>query len=324
MQLVNFTPLPGILLKTVIETNSGLTDIEVLDVHLQSEEKIIEAVSEADILLGDYTFNTLITKNVVKAARKARLIQQPSAGYNNIDLAACRETGLKVANIPGANDVAVAEHTIMLALALLKKVMVLNREAQAANWLRKDGLLTIAIPELSGKTYGLIGLGRTGKAVADRLVPFGVRLLYHDIKRLSAEEENRYPMTYADLVEILQAADIISLHLPLTPQTENLFGKAELDQMKESAILINVGRGELVDEKALATALREKKIAGAGIDVFRAEPITGDNPLLGLDNVVLTPHVAGVTTESSGRIFSLTIANLVKVLKGGSADYLLD
>lgn len=322
MKLVNFTPLPGEFLKGVLQ-NAGVADLELADVHRQPEERIMEAVSEADVLLGDYTFLTPITRNVVRTARKARLIQQPSVGYNNIDLSACREAGLKVANIPGANDVAVAEHTIMMALTLLKLVMKLHRETLSANWLRENGMLGVAIPELMGKTYGLIGMGRTGKAVAERLVPFGVKLLYYDIKKLTAEEETRYKASYADLDEILKTADIISLHLPLTPETANLIGQKELEQMKPSAILINVARGELVDEEALARALREKKIAAAGIDVFRVEPVTSDNPLLGLENILLTPHVAGVTTEATGRIFTLTIANVVKVLKGGEPDYVL-
>ncbi len=322
MKLVNFTPLPGEFLKGILQ-DAGVADLEVVDVHRQPEEKIVEAVAAADVLLGDYTFATPITRNVARAARKARLIQQPSVGYNHIDLEACRQAGLKVANIPGANDVAVAEHTIMMALTLLKQVMMFHRETLKANWLRKNGMLGVAIPELMGKTYGLIGMGRTGKAVAERLVPFGVKLLYYDIKRLTTEEENRYKASYAELAEILKTSDIISLHLPLTPETENLIGQKELEQMKPSAILINVARGELVDEKALAMALRENKIAAAGIDVFRAEPVASDNPLLGLENVLLTPHIAGVTTEATGRIFTLTIANVVKVLKGGEPDYVL-
>jgi phosphoglycerate dehydrogenase-like enzyme len=167
-------------------------------------------------------------------------------------------------------------------------------------------------------------MGRTARAVAERLIPFGVKLLYYDIVRLSPEDEKRYQATYAPLDDILKTADVVSLHLPLTPETQGIIDASKLAMMKSTAILINVGRGPLLDETALADALRAKKLACAAIDVFSQEPPPKDHPLFGLENAILTSHLAGSTLESGMRIMNMALDNLARVMKGEEPLWILN
>jgi glyoxylate reductase len=323
MKILNTAPMSGAGLKSVIETKVSGISFTVVDVHKFPEDKLAEEIADADILLGDFTGNTPITRPVVKAAKKLKLIQQPSVGYNHIDINACKEFGISVANTPGANDIGVAEHTVMLALACLKNLPLYNTKTHQGEWLFTQAQRT-GIFELNGKTYGLMGMGRTARAVAERLVPFGVKLLYYDIIRLSAEDEKKYHAAYASMEEILKTADVVSLHLPLTAETTKIIDAAKLALMKSTAVLINVGRGALVDETALAEALRGKKIAFAAVDVFTEEPPPVNHPLFGLENVILTPHLAGSTRESGMRIMNMALDNLGRVLKGEKPLWVLN
>jgi len=314
--IANFSPLPSDMLKGFIESYSDLTDIEVVNVHLLPEEEIVEKVANACVLFGDYTFKTPITKNIIRAAREARLIQQPTVGFEHIDHIACAESGLKLANAAGANEISVAEHTIMLALCLLKKLTFLDRRVHAGQWYSGDELNEMGVYEAYEKQYGLIGMGRIGKALAQRLKSFGMKVHYYDIIRLSPEEESEYDVTYLEFYELLKSSDIVSLHVPLIDATRGLIGEQELKTMKETAFLINVGRGGLVDEEALYRALKAKRIAGAALDVLSTEPVHEDHPLLGLDNVILTPHAAGTTREARPRHIEISIKNVIRALKG--------
>lgn len=315
MKIVNTAPLSGNGLKSLIETKVTGIDFSVHDVHNFSEDKLAAQFADADIALGDYTGITPITRAVIKAAKKLKLIQQPSVGYNHIDIDACKEFGIPVANTPGANDIGVAEHTIMLALAALKNLPYYNAKTHEGEWLFTEAQRT-GIFELNGKTYSLLGMGRTARAVAERLAPFGVKLLYYDIVKLSAVEEKKYGASFASMEEIFKTADVISIHLPLLPETTKIIDAAKLALMKPSAIIINVGRGALVDEEALAQALRDKKIAFAASDVFAEEPPPKNHPYFGLPNMILTCHLAGSTRESGGRIMNMALENLARALKG--------
>jgi phosphoglycerate dehydrogenase-like enzyme len=323
MKILNTAPLSGAGLKSLIETKVAGIPFTVVDVHKFPEERLAAEFADADIVLGDYTGATAITRGVVKAAKKLKLIQQPSVGYNHIDISACKEFGIPVANTPGANDIGVAEHTIMLALASLKNLPYYNAGTHRGEWLFTEAQRT-GIFELNGKTYGLLGMGRTARAVAERLASFGVKLLYYDIVRLSAADEKKYNATYAAMEEIFKTADVISIHLPLLSETTKIIDAAKLKLMKPTAILINVGRGALVDEEALAEALREKKIAFAAVDVFTEEPPPKNHPLFGLGNVILTPHLAGSTRESGGRIMNMALDNLGRALKSEKPLWVLN
>lgn len=323
MKILNTIPLAGELLKGPLKAKAPGLDFSIVDAHRLPEEKLLALVADADLILGDYTGGTLITRRVAAAGKRLKLIQQPSVGYNNIDIDACRELNIPVANTPGANDIGVAEHTIMLALACLKKLTYVNSGMHRGEWLF-DRRREIGIFEINGRTYGLLGMGRTARAVAERLIPFGVKLLYYDIVRLSPEDEKRYQATYAPLDDILKTADVVSLHLPLTPETQGIIDASKLAMMKSTAILINVGRGPLVDETALADALRAKKLACAAIDVFSQEPPPKDHPLFGLENAILTSHLAGSTLESGMRIMNMALDNLARVMKGEEPLWILN
>jgi phosphoglycerate dehydrogenase-like enzyme len=323
MKILNTAPMSGAGLKSLIETRSPKISFIVVDAHKFPEDKLAVEIADADILLGDYTGSTPITRRVVQAAKKLKLIQQPSVGYNHIDVNACKEFGIPVANTPGANDIGVAEHTIMLALACLKNLPLYNAKTHQGEWLFTQAQRT-GIFELDAKIYGLLGMGRTARAVAERLIPFGVKVLYYDIVRLSAEDEKKYHAAYTPMEEILKTADVVSLHLPLTDETTKIIDTANLALMKSTAVLINVGRGALVDEEALAEALRGKKIAFAAVDVFTQEPPPKDHPLFGLENVILTPHLAGSTRESGMRIIGMAMDNLNRVMNGEKPLWVLN
>ncbi len=322
MKILNTAPMSNVL-KGLIESKAAGLSFSVEEAHRLPEDGLVAQIADADIVLGDYTGATPITRRVVQAAKKLKLIQQPSVGYNHIDIPACTEFGIPVANTPGANDIGVAEHTLMLALACLKYLPFYNAQTHAGEWLFLHAQRT-GVFELNGKTYGLLGMGRTARAVAERLVPFGVKLLYYDIVRLSAEEEKRYQATFAPLDEILKTADVVSIHLPLTEATTKIIDAGKLSLMKSKAVLINVGRGALVDEAALADVLRSKKIAMAAVDVFTEEPPPKNHPLFGLENVILTPHLAGSTRESGGRILNMAVDNLIRILKGEKPLWVLN
>lgn len=323
MKILNTAPMSGAGLKSLIETRAPKISFIVVDVHKFPEDKLAVEIADADILLGDYTGSTPITRRVVQAAKKLKLIQQPSVGYNHIDVNACKEFGIPVANTPGANDIGVAEHTIMLALTCLKNLPLYNAKTHQGEWLFTQAQRT-GIFELNAKIYGLLGMGRTARAVAERLIPFGVKLLYYDIVRLSAEDEKKYHVAYTPMEEILKTADVVSLHLPLTAGTTKIIDAAKLALMKSTAVLINVGRGALVDEEALAEALRGKKISFAAVDVFTQEPPPKDHPLFGLENVILTPHLAGSTRESGMRIIGMSMDNLNRVMQGEKPLWVLN
>jgi glyoxylate reductase len=288
-----------------------------------SKEEVKKAFSSADVVLGDYTFKKKITADILSTARNLKLIQQPSVGYQHIDVDACTARGIKVANTAGANTVSVAEHTIAWGLCLLKNMFHAHTSTKSGGWEQ----MSIKSAELQGKVWGIVGLGRIGQAVAERLKPFQLsRIIYHDTNRPEPSIEQALGVEYADMATLLNQSDIISLHAPLTDATRAIINEDALNSMKSSTYLINVARAELVDEKALAIAIMKGKIAGAGIDVFSVEPITMNNPLLGLESerLLLSPHVAGVTDEAAGRIINMAAANIARVLKGEKPESLVN
>jgi len=244
-------------------------------------------------------------------------------GYQHIDVDACTAKGIKVANTAGANTISVAEHTIACGLCLLKNMFHAHTSTKSGKWEQ----MNIKPAELKGKVWGIVGFGRIGQAVAERLKPFQLnRIIYHDIHRPKPSIEQELEVEYAEMTTILSQSDIISLHAPLTDVTRNMINEDALNSMKPGAYLINVARAELVDEKALAEAIRRVKIAGAGIDVFSEEPVTMNNPLLAVESekLLLSPHVAGVTDEAAGRIINMATANIARVLKGEKPESLVN
>jgi len=281
-------------------------------------EKLKAELHDADVVIGDYTFRIPITSDMVDAMTRVRLVAQPSTGYDHIDLAACRRKGIPVSNIGGANSVSVAEHTLALALVLLKRIDYAHRRVTEGAWVQEE-LLNIAV-EVFGKTWGVIGMGRIGKEVTSRAKAMGAKVVYTDIVRLPEPDEQKLGVTFLPFQRLLAESDIVSIHVPLTRETRGIIGEKELRLMKSYAVFINVSRGELADEGALAKAVTQGWIGGAGVDVFTTEPIAQDNPLLAAArdgaNVVLTPHMAGATSDARLRIIQTTVENVVRVATG--------
>src|SRR5664280_250469 len=321
--VLSLAPLSAEIVKLLIRQMPDVPDFEVIPGNEMSEEEIRESFSAADVVLGDYTFKKKITADIVSAARNLKFIQQPSVGYQHIDVAACTSREIKVANTAGANTISVAEHTIAWGLCLLKNMFHAHTSTKPGGWEQ----MSIKPAELKGKVWGIIGFGRIGQAVAERLKPFGLsRIIYHDTYRPKPSVEQALGVEYTELTTLLSQSDIISLHAPLTDATRAMINEDALNSMKPSAYLINVARAELVDEKALAIAIMKGKIAGAGIDVFSEEPVTMNNPLLAVESerLLFSPHVAGVTDEAAGRIINMAAANIARMLKGEMPESLVN
>jgi D-3-phosphoglycerate dehydrogenase/(S)-sulfolactate dehydrogenase len=257
---------------------------------------------------------TRVDAKLLAAAPRLRIVGRAGVGLDNIDLLAADEVGVVVSAALGANAISVAEHTVLLALALLRDLRTHDRAVRGGQWRRMSGR------ELSGRTWGLIGAGATGRAVARLLTGFGVTVIGHDpfIAR-DDEQVHALGIEMVSLEDLIARSDVLSVHLPATDRTRDLIGADLLACVARGAILINVGRGEVVDETALAEALRDGRLAGAGLDV-RAEEPPGPGPLDGLENVIFTPHVAGITKESQQRIAAVLAADIAAVLAGNRAS----
>jgi phosphoglycerate dehydrogenase-like enzyme len=250
-----------------------------------------------------------------RAAPKLRLVQLLSAGYDRVDVEAARKAGVPVANNGGANAIAVAEHAIMLMLAVLKRLVAFHNDVVAGKW-RVGGLADERVREVAGKTLGIVGLGNIGKKVARRAAAFDMDVQYYDIARLTEDQDDALGVRFVLLPELLRTSDAVTLHVPLDDSTRNMLGAPELALMKPSAVLINTCRGPVVDETALHRALVEGRIAGAGLDVMVEEPPVPAHPLFALPNVTFTPHSAGPTWENWRARFRNGFDNIQRVAAG--------
>jgi phosphoglycerate dehydrogenase-like enzyme len=242
-------------------------------------------------------------------------VQLLSAGYDRVDIEAARKAGVPVANNGGANAIAVAEHTVLLMLAVLKQLVRFHLDVVAGRW-RPPASSESPVYELAGRTVGIVGLGNIGKKVARRAAAFDARVQYYDIVRLSEAEEDALGVRFVLLSELLRTSDIVTLHVPLTDATRGLIGARELALMRPGAVLVNTCRGPVVDEPALYEALRARRLGGAGLDVLVDEPPAKDHPLFGLPNVTLTPHSAGPTWENWTARFRNGFDNIERVAAG--------
>jgi phosphoglycerate dehydrogenase-like enzyme len=256
-----------------------------------------------------------------EALKSVKLIQLLSAGYNKFDMATANRMRIPVANNHG-NAIAVAEFSILLMLALLRKLAIHEQTTRAGQWL--EHRLMADLGELAGRTVGLIGMGHVGREAARRLRSFDASLLYFDVRRLSDEDENRLGLLFAPLTELVEASDIISIHAALTPQSKGLIGPKEFDLMKPTALLINTSRGELLDQAELVRRLTERRIAGAALDVFTQEPPPSDDPLFLLDNVLVTPHMAGATLDTWARRLRISYRNFQSLRAGRPAEFIVN
>jgi D-3-phosphoglycerate dehydrogenase len=274
-------------------------------------EALKEELREAEALLVRSA--TRVTADLIASAPKLAVIGRAGVGVDNIDVAAATQRGIVVCNSPEGNTVAAAEHTIALMLAIARDVPAASASVAAGEW-KRGAFMGV---ELLNKTLGVIGLGKIGSEVAGRAVAFGMRVIGHD-PFVTSERAERLGVEIVDLDELLSRSDFITVHVPLTRDTQHLIGKANLAKVKPGVRIINCSRGAVIDEAALADAISEGTVAGAGLDVFEKEPPT-DSPLIGLKNVVLTPHLGASTTEAQVKVAVDVAQQVIDVLEGRPA-----
>lgn len=271
-------------------------------------EALREAIRDCDALI--VRSETKVTAELMDAARKLRVIGRAGVGVDNIDVAAATGRGIVVMNAPDGNTITTAEHTIALLVALARSVAQANQSLKAGNWKRKQFIGV----ELQGKTLGIIGLGRIGRAVAARARAFGMKIVGHD-PFIAPDQARDLEIEVATLDNIFARADFLTVHTPLTAETRGIIGSEAFKKMKKGVRVINCARGGLVDEGALYDGIKSGLVAGAALDVFEQEPPPTDHPLLSLDQVIVTPHLGASTTEAQEGV-AFTVAEQVR-------DYLL-
>ncbi|OGE84439.1 MAG: hypothetical protein A2846_02650 [Candidatus Doudnabacteria bacterium RIFCSPHIGHO2_01_FULL_49_9] len=274
-------------------------------------KKFVQGASGVLALLTDKIDGEVLAA----AGKQLRIVANFAVGYDNIDLPAAKKKKIVITNTPGVLTGAVAEHAIALMMSVARRVVESDKFTRAGRYEGWEPELLLG-PELAGKTLGIMGLGRIGSRVAEiAALGLGMKIIYYDNGNRNRDLEKKLGAVACTVRRVLTGADVISIHVPLVPATRHLVGKRELESMKSTAILINTSRGPVVDEKALADALKRKIIWGAGLDVFEFEPkITAE--LLKLDNVVMTPHTASATIEARNAMAILAAKNIIAVLGG--------
>jgi phosphoglycerate dehydrogenase-like enzyme len=280
-----------------------------------TKPEFYDAAVDAEYYLGSPRNG--IGNEFFRAAPKLKLVQLTSAGYDRVDVEAARKAGVPVANNGGANSVAVAEHAVMLMLAVLKKLVYHHINVVAGKW-RVGDFATTRTYEVEGKRLGIVGLGNIGKKVARRVRGFDMDVRYYDTIRLSEDQEDALGVRFTLLPELLRTSDVVTLHVPLTDVTRKMMSTREFAMMKRDAVLINTCRGPVVDEDALHQALTSGTIAAAGLDVMVQEPPAQNHPLFSLPNVTLTPHSAGPTWDNWTKAYRNGFDNIQRVAAGRS------
>ncbi|MEM2725944.1 MAG: C-terminal binding protein [Candidatus Bathyarchaeia archaeon] len=281
---------------------------DLVKFQCKTEDEVIECCSDADALLNQYA---PITRRVIESLKRVRVIVRYGVGVDNVDVEAATERGIFVANV--IYDITdVADHAVGLILSLVRKIPLANQNVKEGMW---DWKGIQPISRLKGKTVGIIGFGRIGRKVAQRLRGFEVKLIAYD-PYVPADLFAEHGVEKVDFETLIEEADIITIHTALTSETRHLIGERELRSMKRDAILINTSRGSVIDERVLYKALKEGWISGAGLDVLEKEPPEKDNPLLKLDNVIVTPHMAWYSRESLDEIRRIAAEEVARVLSG--------
>ena len=299
--------------------DAATIDFEV--VEQGSEQELVAKVPGVDILVGA---RNRMNRNVLDKADKVFFIQQCSAGYDNIDLKAAREKGINVSNAGGAGVIPVAEHTLMLMLAISKNLIRCDRTMKVGEYILEECVGRIY--ELRDKLLGIVGMGKIGSQVARLAHVYGMEIQFFDPYRKDTSDLE-FPVKTVSLEELMTTSDFVSIHALLSNDTRGMLSRKELEMMKPTAYLINTSRGAIVDEEALADILEAGKIRGAGLDVYgeHGDPPPKTSRLLKLDNVVLTPHIGGVTAEDLHRNFYETsLGNIIRVVRGEEPKYVVN
>ena len=281
-----------------------------------TEEALVEAAHDVDGIIVRALGR--VTARIMDAAPRLAVVARHGAGVENIDVGAATERRIYVVNTPEANAESVAEHCVGMMIALSKRILPADRALRQGQWQARYNHIG---RELQGKTLGLVGFGRIGQRVATIChQAFEMRILYYDIEAYP-QVAQALGARRTTLDDLLCEADYVSVHVPLLPQTRGLMDACEFALMKPTAFFLNLARGPVVNEAALLDALREGTIAGAGIDVFAVEPTPADNPLLALENVVVTPHMAALTEEALWRMATMVVRDVMRVWEGGTPQY---
>lgn len=278
-----------------------------------------EAMTDAEIIILRI-FKA--PKEVIGRNPGLKMILRWGAGYDSVDIKTAGERGVLVTNTPGANASAVSELAVMLMLAVGRKLLCHTRSLSEGNW-SKNTFLNESFC-LKRKVVGIVGGGNIGRQVADKVRVFGAVVQYYDAFRLPAEMEAEHQMKYMEFQELLQTSDIVTLHIPLTEETKHLIGSDQIARMKSGAILINTARGGLVDDAALAAAVKSGRLAGAGLDVVEREPLAADDELILEPNVIVTPHIGGGTADIGDEIIPILVNDILDFAEGNNPRHVVN
>lgn len=276
-------------------------------------DELAPLVEDVDALIAG---NDIVSAQVIEAAKKLKVISRYGVGYDNVDLAAAGKKGIVVTNTPNTNDNSVADLAFALIMSVARGIPSVHNIVKEGKWSRVMGV------EMWGKTLGVIGLGRIGKGLVQRAKGFNMNILCYEIYP-DHEFGEKYGVKYCPLEELLKNSDAISIHVPLLPQTRNLIGEKELSMMKPTAILVNTARGGIVNEEALYQALSGKKIMGAALDVTEKEP-PENSPLLTMDNIIITSHIGGYTSDAVRNMGVTAANNAVAILCSKPGAYIVN
>ena len=309
-KVVFLTGLKEALIEEVVSYSPPDYEVVVLD-KSSTEEQRINEVRDAEFLL---CYGQDPSDEVIKSLEKCRLVQLLAAGYDRMNLDLLAELEIPCANNGGANSWAVADQAVLLMLAIYKQLLASDNSTREGRWAEPiTGQNTF---EMADKKVGILGIGNIGRQVAKRVQGFDAKVQYFDLYPLDERTAEELNVTYVSLEELFSTSDIISCHTPLTNDTKHIVNANTLSLMKPTAILINTARGPVVDEEALISALQSGVIAAAGLDVFEKEPVSPDNPLLKMDNVVATPHMAGTTWDTWARRANFGFENMERIRNG--------
>lgn len=304
--LLHYRASPGFL--SIARAHAERAGVRLAVVEETDRAGLLREIGDTEVLLHALE---PVTADMIAAAPRLKLIQKIGVGLNTIDLEAARTAGVAVANMPGTNSQAVAEMTLALMLGVLRRLSYLDAATRRGEGWSPDLALMDGAGEICGRTIGLVGYGAAPRRLAPALIALGAQVVY-----TARSAKPGLPGRFCGLDELLETSDIVSLHVPLTPETERLIDARALARMKPGAVLVNTARGGLVDEPALLAALKDGRLSGAGLDVFAIEPVPPDSPLLGLDKVVLAPHVAWLTPETLERSMTVAFENCRRLQTG--------
>lgn len=318
LKIVDFATISEEIFNQMFEgyMDYGRFDIIKANKDLSMDEKC-ELVKEADIILSDPVHVNPIPRQIIESAKKLKLIQCYTIGFDDIDIEVARENGIPVANSAGILSKPMAEYTIMAALYLIKSIEYAYSEFKKVNWVQQELMTPPEQPlEFGSLTLGIIGCGSVGQEVARLAKVFGTRILYYKRRKLDESTEEKLSLEYSSLENLLKTSDVISINVSLNDSTRGMIAAEEIALMKKGSVLINTSRGEVVDVYALANAIESGHLRGAAVDVFENEPNIEDCPLIGLKNVILTPHSSAISPDAVKRVPPKVMENLNRIYEG--------